>query len=356
MGPMSAPDRPPVAGFAIVITAAALFGMLGPLSRFAYDAGMEPLPFVAWRGGIGLLAAGAFVAWRISRGAERLTRLADLDRGARLTLLVAALLGFSLNLAMFIAFDLVTVALALLGFYTYPVIVAGVNVALGREPLDRSRTVALVLAVGGMVAVVASELDPAAGIRIDAIGFGLALAAALSQAAFVVISRTGYRTVPASQAMTVVLATTVICSIAIGLATGAGTALAYPLHDPSILPLLAFTGLFAAAIPSILFLTGIRRIGGTRAGILMLFEPVVGVALAAVLLDERLTPIQVLGGLAVLGAALILQRSETPGGRIVTAPAIEADDPVDASGTAAITTGVAGAGAAARPTGAGGRG
>ena len=98
------------------------------------------------------------------------------------------------------------------------------------------------------------------------------------------------------------------------------------MRDPSILPLLAFTGLFAAAIPSILFLTGIRRIGGTRAGILMLFEPVVGVALAAVLLDEHLSPIQVAGGLAVLGAALILQRAATPGGRTVAAPAIEADD------------------------------
>ena len=205
-----------------------------------------------------------------------------------------------------------------------------------------------------MVAVVASQLDPAAGIRVDAIGFGLALAAALSQAAFVVISRTGYRTVPASQAMTVVLATTVICSVAIALVTGAGTALTYPLRDPSILPLLAFTGLFAAAIPSILFLTGIRRIGGTRAGILMLFEPVVGVALAALLLDERLTPIQVAGGLAVLGAALILQRSETPGGRIVTAPAIEADDPGDPPGRPTITTGAGPASAAARPTGAGG--
>ena len=118
-------------------------------------------------------------------------------------------MGFTLNLAMFIAFDLVTVALALLGFYTYPVIVAVVNVALGREPLDRSRAVALVLAIGGMVAVVASQLDPAAGIRVDAIGFGLALAAALSQAVFVVISKTGYQTVPAAQAMTVVLATTV---------------------------------------------------------------------------------------------------------------------------------------------------
>jgi DME family drug/metabolite transporter len=242
----SAQDRPPVAGFLIVIVAASLFGTLGPLSRFAYDAGMEPLPFVVWRGLIGLAGAAVFVAWRIRRGSMRLTRLGDLDRGAKLSLAVAALMGFTLNLAMFISFDLVTVALALLGFYTYPVIVAVVNVALGRETLDRPRIVALALAIAGMVAVVASQLDPSAGIRFDAIGFGLALAAALSQAVFVVISKSGYTKVPAAQAMAVILATTVVCGFALTILTGAGAALAFPLRDPSILPLLAFTGLFAS--------------------------------------------------------------------------------------------------------------
>ena len=62
----------------------------------------------------------------------------------------------------------------------------------------------------------------------------------------------------------------------------------------------------------------------------MLFEPVVGVALAAILLDEGLAPIQVAGGLAILGAALILQRSAAPGGRTITAPAIESDEADDA--------------------------
>jgi drug/metabolite transporter, DME family len=329
-------DRPPVAGFAIVIVAASLFGTLGPLSRFAYDAGMEPLPFVVWRGLIGLIGAAVFVLWRIRRGTMRLTRWSDLDHRARLTLAVAALMGFTLNLAMFISFDLVTVALALLGFYTYPVIVAIVNVALGRESLDRPRIVALVLAIAGMVAVVASQLDPSAGIRFDAIGFGLALGAAVSQAVFVVISKTGYQKVPAAQAMAVILATTVVCGFALAILTGAGASLAYPLRDPSILPLLAFTGLFAAAIPSILFLTGIRLIGGTRAGILMLFEPVVGVALAALLLDEKLAPIQVAGGMSILGAALILQRSAAPGGRVVAAPAIEGDDVDDVDDPRAV--------------------
>ena len=80
-----AQDRPPVTGFVVVIVAASLFGTLGPLSRFAYDAGMEPLPFVVWRGLIGFAGAAVFVAWRIRRGNMHLTRLSDLDRGARIT-------------------------------------------------------------------------------------------------------------------------------------------------------------------------------------------------------------------------------------------------------------------------------
>ena len=326
---MPASDRPPITGILIVLAAASMFGMLGPLSRLAYAAGMEPLGFVAWRGGFGLLATGALISWRISRGSARLVRLRDLDRGARRTLAIAALVGFTLNLGMFIAFDRVTVALALLGLYTYPVIVALANVALGRETLDRPRIMALALAVAGMVAVVASQLDPAAGIRFDALGFGLALSAALSQAVFVVISRTGYRAVPADQAMGVVLFATVACSAAVAVLTGSGAGLAYPLRDPSVLPILVFTGVFAAAIPSVLFLIGIRRVGGTRAGILMLFEPVVGVALAAWLLHEGLAPIQVAGGVAILAAALILQRSAAPGGRTIAAPAIEGDPPIE---------------------------
>ena len=53
---------------------------------------------------------------------------AAVRRRVRITLLVATSMGFILNLLMFIAFDLVTVALALLCFYTYPAMVAVVNV------------------------------------------------------------------------------------------------------------------------------------------------------------------------------------------------------------------------------------
>jgi drug/metabolite transporter (DMT)-like permease len=296
-------------GFGIVLGAAALFGTLGPLSRFAYEAGMEPGAFVAWRAAVGLIGLSLYVAWRVRRGATKLVRIGDLPQRTRTMLLVAALVGFTLNLAMFIAFDRITVALALLGFYTYPAMVAAVNVALGRERLDRTRSVALALAILGMVAVVASQLDPNGGIRLDAIGIGLALGAAVSQTVFVVISRDGYPEVPTAQATMVVLLVTVVCSVALAVATGSAASIVYPLSTPSVLPLLLFTGIFAAAIPSLGFLTGIRTIGGTRAGILMLFEPVVGVALAALLLGEALVPIQALGAGAILAAAVVLQRA-----------------------------------------------
>jgi drug/metabolite transporter (DMT)-like permease len=205
--------------------------------------------------------------------------------------------------------------------------------------MDRSRVIALLLAVAGMVAVVAAQLDPTSGIKVDVLGLGLALVAAGCQAAFVIISRNGYPSVPSSQAMAVVLATTVVCAVIIAAITGTGAALAYPLTDPSILPLLAFTGIFAAAIPSLGFLTGIRVIGGTRAGILMLFEPVVGVALAALLLGEDLVPLQLVGAAAILAAALLLQRGAGLERRAAATDADAASDADDASGPAIVVPG-----------------
>jgi DME family drug/metabolite transporter len=311
MGRMRPVPTSPLVGFGIVVIAATLFGTLGPLSRFAYDAGMEPIGFVAWRAGVGSVAAIAVVLWRIRRGVVGLTSFRSLHGRARVALVVAAIAGFALNLAMFIAFDRITIALALLGFYTYPAMVAAVEVGLGRERLDRPRSIALLLAIGGMIAVVASQLEAGAAVRLDALGLGLALGAAVSQTVFVTIGRDGFRAVPTDQAMTVVLVTTFVACTTIAVALGAGDALLLPLTQPGVLPLVLFTGVFAAAIPSLAFLAGIRMIGGTRAGILMLWEPVVGVALAAWLLGETLVPVQVAGGAAILAAALVLQRSRS---------------------------------------------
>jgi len=301
-------DRSLLIGSLTVALAASGFGLLGPVARFAYDAGLEPLSFVAWRAGFGTAIVALYAGWRIARGRGFVAPW-RLRPGEQASLAVIIATGVILNVAMFYAFGLTTVALALLGFYTYPALVAVVAVARRHEALDAARIGALALALGGMVLVVAGGLDPVSGVRVDPLGIGLALVAALAQVTFVTVSRSGYDSIPTEQAIGWILAATAVICVALALVTGGATALSAPLRSTDALSLAVVAGVLGAGIPSVLFLTGIRSIGGTRTGILMLIEPVVGVALAALLLAEAIRPIQVLGGVAILGAALLVQRS-----------------------------------------------
>jgi drug/metabolite transporter (DMT)-like permease len=323
LSPAGTRGSPAPIGFVLAIVAASLFGWLGPLSRWAYDLGMEPLPFVAWRAGIGALVLTAAVSMLALRGRAVVnpTAMTPTELGS---LGAAAATGLLLNLAIFGAFERVTVALALIGFYTYPAMIAAVAIALGREAPSRPVLAALALALVGMVVVVAGGLDPA-GITPDPVGILLALAAAASQTVFVTIAR-GYGRIPAEQAMGAILAGTLLGCLLIGLAAGLATELAEPIRTPSLLPIVLAAGVGGAAIPSLLFLVAIRLIGGTRAGILMLLEPVVGVGLAAWLLGEGLRPIQLAGALAVLAAAVLLQRSHGAAPPAPAAPALGAHE------------------------------
>ncbi|MCA1587472.1 MAG: EamA family transporter [Chloroflexi bacterium] len=66
-------------------------------------------------------------------------------------------------------------------------------------------------------------------------------------------------------------------------------------------------GVIGAGIPTVAYITGIRMLGPSRAAILATLEPVVAVALAAWLLAELPTLLQVVGGILILLAAVLLQ-------------------------------------------------
>ena len=308
-------------GALIVLVAAALFGALGVASRFAYDAGVQPFAFVAWRAAVGALGIGLVVA--ALHGPRAVWANVAASGGAgRSALGLGMLLAAGVNLSMFLAFDRTTIALALLGFYTYPAMVAAASGILGREPLDLMRVVALVLALAGMAAVVLGGLGTTEAVRIDALGIALGLAAAGFQTAFVLTSHR-YAAVRADVAMGTILAGSAVIAAVLSVATGGVAALTQPFGRPEVVLMLVGVGLFAAALPSVLFLVGIRWIGGVRTGILMLFEPVVGVALAALLLAEGLHPLQVAGGATILAAAIIVQRGtrvRSEGGVVAPVP------------------------------------
>jgi drug/metabolite transporter (DMT)-like permease len=70
-----------------------------------------------------------------------------------------------------------------------------------------------------------------------------------------------------------------------------------------------------------LFLAGLPRVGAARATLLSTFEPVVTVGLAVVVLGDRLSLTQVLGGALVLIAVVVVQGAQ------LWRPAAAADGP-----------------------------
>lgn len=306
-------DRDLLVGTLAAITAAALFGILGPMARFGEEAGVPGVAFTAWRAILGVAFLAVLIGSRRTAGSS-LAAAGGLSGHGRLSLATACIMGVVLNVSIFTAFGLVPIALALMLFYTYPAGVALVDVLLGHERLTGSRVAALVLSSAGVVLVLAGGMGGGAGgMAIDPLGIALGLLAAASQVVFMTVSRSGYRAVPADAATFLILSTSVVGASAIAVVAGQADGLIAPFRSVDPWPFLLLAGVAGAGVSSLLFLTAIRRMGGTRTGILMLLEPVVGVVLAGVLLGEAMGPMQAVGGALVLTGALVLQARSDPG-------------------------------------------
>lgn len=279
---------------------------------------MTPLGFATWRAFFGALLLTVVLA-ELARRGRPLVRLRSMPRRAIGSLAVAGAAGIILNLAVFVAFGRITVALALLAFYTYPAMVAVVAITIERRRPDRIELLALALALGGMILVVAGQLDPTAGLVIDGLGLGLALLAAVAQTVYITTSR-GYAAVPTEQAAPILLWVAAIAFVLIAVVSGSLDGLGQPFRNPAAWPDLLIAGLLGAGFPSLLFLVAIRLIGPVRTGILAMLEPVTGTVLAALILGETLGPIQLVGGALVIAAGVILQRAPGPAGAPPTHP------------------------------------
>jgi len=302
--------RADLVGAGLVALAAACFGTLGPLSRFAGEAGVDALTLVAWRAALGAGVVLLFI------GVRRLLRrrpsgwsVRNIPVRDRWFMLAAALANTALNLAAFVAFERITIALTLLVFYLYPAIVAIASTLWFGERLDRVRWGALGVSLLGMALVVvgAGSLG-----ELDALGIGLALVAALAQAFYVLAARHGFAHVPGPQAAAFTMGGAAILYVVIAIAIGAVAGLAQPLASSAAFWPVALAGVIGAGVPTLAFILGIRRLGAPQAAIIATLEPVVGVALAAWLLNEQPTVLQVAGGALILAAAVLLQLRPGP--------------------------------------------
>jgi drug/metabolite transporter, DME family len=297
-------------GAGLVALAAACFGTLGPLSRFANEAGVDALPLVTWRAALGAAVVLVFIGLRrLLRGRPSGWSLRRIPVRDRWFMAAAAAANCALNFAAFVAFERIEIALTLLVFYLYPAGVAIASTLWFGERLDGARWAALGVSLGGMALVMAGA-GPLG--ELDALGIGLAFAAALCQVFYVLAARHGFAHVPGPQAAAFTMGGASVLYLGLALVLGSAADLVQPVASVAAIWPVVLAGVIGAGVPTLSFILGIRRLGPPRAAIISTLEPVVGVGLAAWLLAEQPTGLQLAGGALILAAAVLLQLRPGP--------------------------------------------
>jgi drug/metabolite transporter (DMT)-like permease len=270
---------------------------------------------LAFDGGAGVASVGAIRFALAAVVLYVIAREAIAAAPARM-LLAPFLLGltiYGLETGLFFAsLERIDVSLASLLMCSYPALVVAGAVLLRRERASRRRAAALVVALVGVALVLAGGVGGA----IDAIGIALALGAAVAYAAYVLVSD---RLLGTTEPL--VLATMLCAGAATAFALGGAATSSLAMPRPSTLIVVGAIALFATVLPIAAFLSGVRRIGPSRATILGTVEPPVTIALSALVFGERLGPVQLLGAALVVSAIVILQLRRRPKLRPVPQPA-----------------------------------
>ncbi len=342
-------------GIALVLISAAGFGSGALFVQPLYDADMEPLAVLFWR-----FATAALFGWGfLLLSSRRRLALRSLPRRRVAVLLLLGTLYVGNSYAFFASLQVVSISLASIIAYLYPAIVAVMATRLLRGLEGRRAWIALGISIVGIALTVGGipedELPPLWGLALafanpliyatwiilqarlagerPAAPAGSSAAPAGSSAAPagssesdapgpVVIPPGDAETAidapdPSSAAAMMTTATALVYALLLVRSGGSLSPAAVPADV--WLPLLGL-GLVATAVAIQAFYAGVKRVGGARASLISTVEPVYTVAFAVLLFGERLTPMQIAGGILVV-VAVILAETGRPDTVASTEPA-----------------------------------
>lgn len=206
----------------------------------------------------------------------------------------------------FIAMQWIEAGLAAIIASTMPLIVAAANWGVFRERLPIAGILGLIAGFGGVALIMAQRLSGG----VDILGVALALIAALALAVATLTVRgasTGGGSVLMIVGLQMLVGGAVLLPFAVVFETWSvawswelAAAFAYTVFAP---------GLLATWIWFLL----VGRIGATRAATFHFLNPFFGVAIAALILDETLTGIDILGVAIIAGGILAVQLARAGG-------------------------------------------
>lgn len=283
----------------LVILSTLGFGSMGLFASTAYASGVTPSTLLALRFVLASLLLAPLVwfkGWRLPRGAH-------LAGYVLMGLLYTAQSQSYFNALLYASSGLVALLV-----YVYPVLVTLLALMLGWEKADRQLLLLLVFASCGIAITIGGEQHgQAAGIALGLVAAAIysvyiLLGKRLSQSAQGSGQESGQMSHPL--AASVVILATAACGN-LGLALWDGVSLPGSVEGWAAVSMIA---LFSTALAIGFFLIGVQRIGASRASIVSTFEPVVTLAIGGLLLNEHISPTQMMGGALVLLTVILLAR------------------------------------------------
>ena len=291
--------RRPTAAEVMLLVTVSIWAFNFTVTRYALTHGFEPLAYSAARFG-----AAALVVSGVTYGLER--SLSFEPRHAVL-LGAAAVVGIYLNQVAFVySIDLTNASTVALIFGSLPILTALFAFVLGVERLHRRFWIAAGLSFGGVGLVAAGT---GGGFSGNLAGDVLALIGAATWGAYSVAI------VPLLRRYSVWRISA--GALLIGCIPLVVTAVPQLVDQRFDLGVLVWSG-FAFAVlgplvlTNILWFTAIERVGPSRATLVTNLQPFLAALFAVALLSEKLTWLQIAGGLAIGVALLLARRRPTP--------------------------------------------
>lgn len=286
---MEASPGPPgsAAGLASGLTAVLAWG-LSPVATRALVQQLAPLPVLVLRV---MIAAVVLVPLCVP-----LLRRFAWSSAPRMA--AAGLLGMvGYNLPVTVGLQWLPASTAALILATEPIWILLLSRVFLAEPVRRWSWAGAAVAVAGVGVLAGPEAFAAGSSGRVLAGAGLVLLGTALFGAYTIVLRplaASYGAVPAAAASTVAGAAPYLLF--------AGTLASAPLGGlgPAAWGELAFLALGSTVAGLLLWSIAITRAGSTRAGLLLYLEPLVGVAGAAALLGEGLSPATLAGGLLIM--------------------------------------------------------
>ena len=274
-------------GMGTALLGASLFGFVVPLARYSYEFDSDPVTAALVR--LALSASAATLMMFILR------RRFAMPRAGIPAALGVTVSSVSTALCYLTAVVYIPVSLAVLIFYTYPLMVAAYTAIVLRSPLGMLRGTAFIAAFAGLAIAFGPSFE-----GLDWRGVALASAAAVSLTSMFIFSAAALRHVG-------VVPITFYSNVG---SFSAMVVIVYALGGPALPTAGAgWGGLVGSglcyAVGIFLHFGAINMIGAARTAMFFNLEPIIAMILAAFLLGESLTVVQYAGGALVIGALLM---------------------------------------------------